>query len=1297
MRRAISVIVIALLLTSMLLVPSSIQPVKAPVTITVPDDYPTIQAAVNNAIAGDTVYVKAGTYFENVRITKSLSLVGESSTSTTISANGGVAVLIDSCTNVNITGFTLRNGQVGIGGVFSVPGTMVSNVNIVGNIITGNSMYGIEVPGFYGYSANFNITGNNIKNNGACGVEIMDSSNNCVEKNNITGNNFGGIQIQYLGINTVIGNNVENNIGWGISSWRAHSFISENKVVNNTDGGMCLEASYNTAIGNTVMNNPVGIYLYYNDGGDNIIYHNNFANNTLQFESDGYPNTWDNGYPSGGNYWSDYTGTDLYEGPYQNMTGSDGIGDTPYAIDSNNQDNYPLMNPWTPNTHLLNGTIYIRTDGSIDPPTAPIQRNGDTYTLTSNIITHGGIIVEKDGIVLDGANHTLEGSTTPNYMYEGVNLTGRLAVTVKNMIIGTAVDGCIYLYNSSNNVISGNTILGYPSPETNFPLSGEGIFMMGGSSSNTIVDNNITGPFDTGICLNGRFNQIAENYVAGYCIHALILEGDNNTVTANCFVGNDWFNVGGFWNRIFHNNFVENKQVYVQAMPNFWDDGYPSGGNYWGDFSGSDLKSGSSQDQPGTDGIGDMPYVIDPHYATDNYPLMQPWGKLTSTTVNFTESGLPAGATWSVTLNCGWDGIVTRSTCSSTIIFTDSDGEYPFSVTSLGLFASPTSQGTISIDGNTNVAITWLNWGIHVQINEIGLSASANWAVTYGPITQTSTSRSIKFLFPLEDRTYSFAASSPGCTATPSPCDVKISTTTPDTVQTYVIFTSNSKPSHYTLWEPILNSYSTANPSTIWSTGGNCYGFSCTALLYFMRYTMCNNTYPYFPSQSAHQAASTSDLDLGNTWETLNNASLAIMFHQVFDPAASGIGYPSCSDVNEIEEYQYIFGNLTDGRPIILVVGNSTGWHHAVVAWGIGLLDVGTYAIAIYDPNYPGTTQVGIYNPVTNHFSYNATRGPFDKFAVLSAAMITTSWSTLPAPWWYFGTYWSWPWNNWLNFTKAGYNIVIADKNITITSGESVDKFTKMGNSQTFVKSIPNSSGIEEGNVQIYAIPEGTRFDINDPSSNRSAILITWVDNKTGQLVGHGYYLKATTTHELLNYTITPSGSGLSMVTGSSPLNASITFFSSTEQGCSVTQASNITVEAMQTVNLTAPCMMNVVPWLNGNTVDQGCSMPINVTLTNTSNYAETFNVTVYANNDATSNSTVIATFEGIMISPHDCTTLTFVWNTAGFSSGEYIIGAHATPSSSETGTVYDAFAGSAVLTVQTTNGGSAHSVPYVN
>jgi hypothetical protein len=93
-----------------------------------------------------------------------------------------------------------------------------------------------------------------------------------------------------------------------------------------------------------------------------VIYHNNFVGNTIQasVDSASVSNAWDNGYPSGGNYWSDYNGTDLYNGPYQNVTGSDGIGDTTYSIDANNTDHYPLMYLWV----VIPGDV--NQDGRVD-------------------------------------------------------------------------------------------------------------------------------------------------------------------------------------------------------------------------------------------------------------------------------------------------------------------------------------------------------------------------------------------------------------------------------------------------------------------------------------------------------------------------------------------------------------------------------------------------------------------------------------------------------------------------------------------------------------------------------------------------------------------------------------------------------------------------------------------------------------------------------------------------------------------------------------------------------------------
>jgi len=81
------------------------------------------------------------------------------------------------------------------------------------------------------------------------------------------------------------------------------------------------------------------------------IYHNNLINNGIQASDDTGQNSWDDGYPSGGNYWSDYLGPDLMSGPLQNMPGPDGIGDVPYMNIQGGTgavDQYPLMAPWTP-------------------------------------------------------------------------------------------------------------------------------------------------------------------------------------------------------------------------------------------------------------------------------------------------------------------------------------------------------------------------------------------------------------------------------------------------------------------------------------------------------------------------------------------------------------------------------------------------------------------------------------------------------------------------------------------------------------------------------------------------------------------------------------------------------------------------------------------------------------------------------------------------------------------------------------------------------------------------------------
>ena len=101
------------------------------------------------------------------------------------------------------------------------------------------------------------------------------------------------------------------------------------------------------------------------------------------------------------------------------------------------------------------GTIYIRADGSIDPPTSPISHAGNVYTLNGNISSAtdaNGIVIERDSIILDGSGYTLQASGGSG---SGILLDDRSYVTVRNAKIKGYRNG-LGLGGSSNNSIIGN-------------------------------------------------------------------------------------------------------------------------------------------------------------------------------------------------------------------------------------------------------------------------------------------------------------------------------------------------------------------------------------------------------------------------------------------------------------------------------------------------------------------------------------------------------------------------------------------------------------------------------------------------------------------------------------------------------------------------------------------------------------------------------------------------------------------------------------------------------------------------
>jgi len=138
---------------------------------------------------------------------------------------------------------------------------------------------------------------------------------------------------------TIKNNVIKNNSEYGISAkWINNINIIGNVIENNTDGIFLQNVKNSTIKENTFeKNEQYGIFILSNKSVNNQIYHNSFINNTIN-AYDGALNFWNTS--KEGNYWDDYEGID--ENP------QDAIGDTPYDIPGgDNQDNYPLMSPYT--------------------------------------------------------------------------------------------------------------------------------------------------------------------------------------------------------------------------------------------------------------------------------------------------------------------------------------------------------------------------------------------------------------------------------------------------------------------------------------------------------------------------------------------------------------------------------------------------------------------------------------------------------------------------------------------------------------------------------------------------------------------------------------------------------------------------------------------------------------------------------------------------------------------------------------------------------------------------------------
>lgn len=302
--------------------------------------------------------------------------------------------------------------------------------------------------------------------------------------------------------------------------------------------------------------------------------------------------------------------------------------------------------------------LYIRPDGSLEPSSLPINRDGNVYTLKADIELER-MFIEKSNLTLDGNGFSIrivsphiskggpelgsfELSNVENVTLRNLDVlypandfpenTSAASLTIKNSSHCESVDNRFHsiLINNCNSVlVSKNDI--------STMYRNGGTIQLTDSTNCTISSNTLVGPI---ILINSHQNKILNNNMTQMKIMALQIEDSENNLlfgnrieqtqklfeitgssATNLFAGN--YIQGAFsfpptlecsgTNTFYHNNFINVYwNITETATANLWDNG--SEGNYWNTYQGEDANG---------DGVGDTPHPVDVNNQ-DRYPLTNP-------------------------------------------------------------------------------------------------------------------------------------------------------------------------------------------------------------------------------------------------------------------------------------------------------------------------------------------------------------------------------------------------------------------------------------------------------------------------------------------------------------------------------------------------------------------------------------------------------------------------------------------------------------------------------------------------
>jgi parallel beta-helix repeat protein len=608
--------------------PSSVEfelPTLTPqaISIYVPDNYSTIQQAINSASPGEAIFVRAGDYDASVTINKAVWLIGENGQAR-IDAHSLEPDILICHSDVNITGFNLTNTPTpatgsfleqmqGIGLPKQLPAIQVKNsqnCNIYGNKITDSS-YAVTLES----SSEIGIFNNEIYN---CGFQIANSNCNKVIANSFAGGGTG-INLQSSTGNVLVNNTIRDmSVGIWLDSSSGNT-LRGNKLTKNYSS-FHVTGSNLAAYGNDVdtSNTIEGKPIYYCIGKTYQVVPSDGACVVLVNCSGMIVQNSVLSLGSGGLVLAN-TNNSILQG--NTLAAQDPALLSKYSTPGNPLD---ILIYHSHNNQIRSNCATVRLESS-DNNT--VTQNTGVIRLTDSNYNRivGNSIHKVDFVAIDWSGITLK--------YSAYNLISQNTITDNSAGVWLC-DG------ANNNRVENNTINGNaqggivltvwpdshgPRPESNIIFNNtltdngnQGI--LDSATGTQIIGNRLVANGGNGLDMSNDINcTVIGNVIEGFCF-GMYRGAVNCTIVANNITINSRYSQYGVWflsdtpGTFFHNNFFV--PIDFSHSPNVtmvWDNG--SEGNWWYFYTGVDSNG---------DGIGDTPYVINEN-NTDLYPLMKPY------------------------------------------------------------------------------------------------------------------------------------------------------------------------------------------------------------------------------------------------------------------------------------------------------------------------------------------------------------------------------------------------------------------------------------------------------------------------------------------------------------------------------------------------------------------------------------------------------------------------------------------------------------------------------------------------